>query len=110
MQKPITTSGRSPRPLWLRWSAILCLLLFVLVSTAQVCHTHQDLNAPGQHSKSPAPDHCPLCVAMHSALPSALHNAQQPFLHIQSFTAAAQNYRPAARFSLHTAIRPPPVA
>ena len=103
-------SGRiSRKPLWLRLSAVLCLLLFALVSTAQVCHTHQDLQ-PASHHNAPAPDHCPLCVAMHSALPTTLHAVPQPILHVHALTVAAQSYRPASRFALQLASRPPPVA
>jgi hypothetical protein len=59
--------------------SLLCLLLVALASTAQAVHAHgvglPDRTAHvGQlHGSSVTPDDsvCPLCVAMHSAMPAA---------------------------------------
>ena len=51
---------RSP---WvLRATTLLCVLLLALVTVVQVAHVHP---------ASVDPDHCPLCVVMHSAAPVA---------------------------------------
>jgi len=52
---------RSP---WvLRATTLLCVLLLALVTVVQVAHVHP---------ASVDPDHCPLCVVMHSAAPVAV--------------------------------------
>ena len=40
--------------------AVVCLVLLVVLAAAQVVHTHP-IASNG--------DHCPLCIAMHSAVP-----------------------------------------
>src|ERR1700722_9451532 len=80
-------SGRSAqRPTWLRLIGVLCLLLICIASTAQVCHTHLEaaLTSKDSHQNVPAPDHCPLCVAMHSALPATASAAPEPLLQGQA--------------------------
>ena len=42
---------------------IVCLLLLALLTVVQVAHVH---------SVETAADHCPLCIAMHSAAPVAV--------------------------------------
>src|SRR4051794_10230876 len=64
---------RSP---WaLRATTLLCVLLLALVTVVQVAHVHP---------ASVDPDHCPLCVVMHSAAPVA---AVAPTLIIASGSA-----------------------
>lgn len=74
-------ASRPAHTLWVRMLAVVCALLIGVASTAQAAHTHGELlpkNAP--YAKSPLtasqlpPNEasCPLCVAMHSALPSAI--------------------------------------
>ena len=65
------------QPLWQRALVLACLLLVTLTSTAQAAHTHGKL-LPNRHAELTtkadlsAPqggeEHCPLCVAMHSAM------------------------------------------
>jgi AhpD family alkylhydroperoxidase len=40
---------------------VACLVLLALLSVAQVAHTHQGVSDA---------DHCPLCIAMHTAAPA----------------------------------------
>lgn len=42
---------------------VVCLLLLILLTVVQVAHIH---------SVETAADHCPLCIAMHSAVPVAV--------------------------------------
>jgi hypothetical protein len=66
-----------------QWVALFCLLFIALASTAQAVHVH-GAGLPGrsaqlakQHAGAVAPDDsvCPLCAAMHSALPVASSHA-----------------------------------
>lgn len=78
----VTQSERSaPQhiPLWFRWVAILGLFVVFCASTVQACHVHPQEAGPG------SPDHCPICVAIHSALPAPQHSAQAPVFALQSF-------------------------
>ena len=60
--------------------ALLCVWLVAIVGTAQVAHVHGDwlpktdthLSAPGLASEGLGEEHCPLCVAMHTARLHAL--------------------------------------
>jgi hypothetical protein len=80
-------------------AAIVCLLLLTLLAVAQVAHVHPvDTDA----------DHCPLCIAMHSAAPVAVTAAVVVLVEIER---AAPVYEPLsiARYwhpQLFT--RPPP--
>lgn len=64
----------------MRWVAAVCLLLAGVVGTAQAAHIHGQLLLNQKFElHQPAADagtlggeeHCPLCVAMHSAMPVA---------------------------------------
>ena len=65
------------RPLWLRVVTFLCVILVGVAGVAQAAHIHGDWlpNAAAQvsahttDSGAVGEDACPLCVAMHSALP-----------------------------------------
>jgi hypothetical protein len=97
--------------MWLRLIAIVCVLVVCMMSTAQVCHTHAELSALKQNSRNNAPtqdDHCPLCVAMHSALPVALHIAPEPMLQIQALDSVAADAERIFRWRFEMASRPPP--
>ena len=66
-----------------QWVALVCLLFVALASTAQAVHVHGnglpsriahvDKHHPG--AVSPDDSVCPLCAAMHSALPVAATQA-----------------------------------
>lgn len=102
----------------MRWVALVCALLFGVSSTAQAAHFHdlnsgsrvQQLQAPNGTSKSPADEeHCPLCVAMHWALPATMVVVVAASVSVTSLTRvctelAAPAAWPFARFG-----RPPPV-
>jgi hypothetical protein len=105
--------GRSEgrQRVWLQLVALLCVLVVCVMSTAQVCHTHADLSLLKQRSpqNGPAPDdHCPLCVAMHSALPVSLHVAPEPMLQIQALDSVAADAERIFRWRFELASRPPP--
>lgn len=90
-------------PVWMRWAAVLCLFLILGASTAETCHTHPE-------QSQTTPDHCPLCIAIHSALPTALHSAQAPELSAVGHVAPRIEHQ-WSRFSNHEVSgRAPPQA
>lgn len=100
------------RPTWLRLIAILCVLVVSIMSTVLACHTHAEFSALKQNSQQhngPTPDdHCPLCVAMHSALPVSLHVTPEPMLQIQALDSVAADAQRTFRWRFEMASRPPP--
>ncbi len=105
--------GRNDRqwPLWLRLIAIACVLVVSVMSIVQVCHTHPEfsLSKQNSHNNGPVPeDHCPLCVAMHSTLPVALHITPEPMLYIQTLDSVAADAERIFRWRFELASRPPP--
>lgn len=54
---------RRAKPWALSLATVVCLALLALLTVAQVAHLH------AQESDA---DHCPLCIAMHSAAPVAV--------------------------------------
>src|SRR5882757_8631019 len=99
-------------PQWLRLVAMLCVLVICIASTAQVCHTHPEIastSSKNSPQNAPGPDHCPLCVAMHTALPATLNTASEPVLEIQRVLFKAVELARLQRWSSELFSRPPPV-
>jgi hypothetical protein len=108
------------QPVWLRLMALMCILLIGIASTAEICHTHSvalatsknsGQNVPGSNvpgSNVPGPDHCPLCVAMHTALPTTATASFEPVLQAQpvALKLAAEVW--ALQWSYELFSRPPP--
>lgn len=70
----------------MRWVALVALVMAGVMGTAEAAHIHGDffphkdhqIHATLDHGSQPGgQEHCPICVAMHSALPSALVLAPQ---------------------------------
>lgn len=105
--------GQNPqqRPAWLRLIAMMCVLVTCIASTVQVCHTHAEVTSSTKDSpqNAPGPDHCPLCVAMHSALPATANTAPEPVLQIQMVLFKAVELERLQRWSYELFSRPPPV-
>ena len=103
---------REQRPMWLRVLAVVCVLVVTIMSTAQVAHTHAEFSALKQQNSNhngPAPDdHCPLCVAMHSALAAPQSFAPEPMLSIQRLDSVAAEAERLFRWRFEMASRPPP--
>jgi hypothetical protein len=69
-------------------ATLVCLVLLALLAVVQVAHVHPvDTDA----------DHCPLCIAMHSAAPVAVAAAVVVLVQVE---------RPAPIFEVHTVTRP----
>jgi hypothetical protein len=96
---------------WLRLVGILCLALICVASTAEVCHTHTEAASTSKDSQQnvPGPDHCPLCVAMHSALPATANTVPEPVLQVQMVLFKAVELQRLQRWSFELFSRPPPV-
>jgi hypothetical protein len=102
------------RPIWLQLIAILSVFVICIASTTQVCHVHGEASAATRdsqdsHQNTPGPDHCPLCVAMHSALPATANTAPEPVLQIQMVLFKAVELERLQRWSFDLFSRPPPV-
>ncbi|HTH54368.1 MAG TPA: hypothetical protein VL495_10475 [Edaphobacter sp.] len=103
---------REQRPLWLQILALFCILTVCAMSTAQVSHTHAEFSALKQQGPHQGPfpdDHCPLCVAIHSALSAPQHFAPEPTLAVHHLDSVAEEARSTFRWRFEMACRPPPV-
>lgn len=83
------------------------LVLIVVMSTAQMCHVHTDAQGSRQGDVTPG-DHCPLCVAMHSALPANIHVAPELVISVQALDSVAADTERTFRWRFELASRPPP--
>lgn len=102
---------REHPPLWLRVLTVFCIVAVCTMSTAQISHTHTGftLLKQGPHHNAPTPDdHCPLCVAMHSALAAPQHFAPEPTLTTQRLDSVAVEVARIFRWRFQMACRPPP--
>jgi hypothetical protein len=99
------------QPRRLRWMTLLSVLLIAVMSTVQVCHSHDlELRSAGSHQRLPdsGPDHCPLCVAMHSAMPATPQAAPEPVQLIGVVDSPAADAQRIFRWRFQLASRPPP--
>ena len=120
-KQPKLRRRRGKRPahclpsLWTRWTVLVCALLFGVVTTAQAAHLHRP--APHEHRlQAPAADtqggddeeHCPLCVAIHPALPVELQVVPAPALVIERLESPAENRVAPTVWHFARFGRPPP--
>lgn len=113
-----TQRGRTagPQPLWLRAFALLCLLAVTVAGVAQSAHIHGDWlpHHAAQASSQPAQagatgeESCPLCVAMHSALPVASFAAPLPAELFGGVFACNAGRKPDLPWHFAAFSRPPP--
>jgi hypothetical protein len=105
-------NGQQP-VVWMRMIAALCILMITFMSAAQACHTHAEqssLRQSSHHNQAPQEDHCPVCMAMHSALPATLHLAPAPTLEIEPLSAVVSDTSRAFNWRFEMASRGPPAA
>jgi hypothetical protein len=110
--------GAVSQPIWLRVAALLCALLVGLAGIAQAAHIHgQWLPNSGTQvavHATPSPmgdeDACPLCVAMHSALPVAGFAAILVALLLECNLLLASTHKPCTLWYFAAFSRPPPSA
>lgn len=95
----LLSRNRRAKPGALSAAALLCLLLLTLLAVAQVAHVHPvDTDA----------DHCPLCIAMHSAAPVAVAAAAVVLIEVERATPAYEPLSIARPWHPQLFIRPPP--
>lgn len=108
--------GATPRPLWLRVAALLCVLLVGVAGIAQAAHIHGEwlpnsatqIAAHTGLAPAVAEDGCPLCVAMHSALPVAGFAALLVALLLECHLLLASGHQPRTLWYFAAFSRPPP--
>jgi len=97
---------------------MLCVALMAAIGTAQAVHIHGDwlpknaahASLPADASQGQGEEHCPLCVAMHSALPVTLAVVPVPLLEVQHLFSTRVLVAPQKLWSFAMFSRPPPVA
>ena len=98
--------------------ALLCVWLVAIVGTAQVAHVHGDwlpktdthLSAPGLASEGLGEEHCPLCVAMHTTLPTTVQVVPEPVQEVSQRLSTNVLVAPQKQWSFAMFSRPPPSA
>ncbi|HZY61510.1 MAG TPA: hypothetical protein VFE38_03225 [Edaphobacter sp.] len=102
------------KPNWFRMIALLCIVMVTFMSAALACHTHAEASSlrQGNHPSQPSPeDHCLVCVAMHTAIPSAANVLQETAVDVAEYVVplpSEQGHGTIHAFDLQT--RPPPFA
>jgi hypothetical protein len=97
---------------------MLCVALMAAVGTAQAVHIHGDwlpqnalhATVPADASQGQGEEHCPLCVAMHSALPVTLAVVPESLQEVRLLLSAHVLIAPQRLWSFAMFSRPPPVA
>jgi hypothetical protein len=102
----------------MRTLALACLLMVSVVSFAQAVHIHGEW-LPGDAHKAKAltgasqvpggEERCPLCIAMHSALPVAAHDEAARLVLVECKPAQATDHAPESNWHFALFSRPPPV-
>ncbi len=104
--------------MWLRVLAFACLLLVVGASSAQASHIHGRwlpqkairAGAPLDASQLPGGENsCPVCMAMHSALPVAAHVEVVRMVLVECEVVQAVDRAPETLWHFAMFSRPPPV-
>ena len=112
MQSYLQRGKNTQQPVaWMRMIAALCILMITFMSAAQACHTHSEassLKQSSHHNQAPQEDHCPVCMAMHSALPTALHLAPAPTLEVKPLSAVPSDTLRTFGWRFEMASRGPP--
>lgn len=112
MQTFLQRGQNGERPTWLRLLALLCLLLVCVMTTVQVSHSHHEFSSlkQGTNHNGPVPDdHCPLCVAIHTAALPVTAHAPEPVLEVHALELVAADAGRIFRWRFEMASRPPPV-
>jgi len=97
---------------------MLCVALMGAIGTAQAVHIHGDwlpknaahASLPADASQGQGEEHCPLCVAMHSALPVTLAVIPVPLREVRQLFSARVLVAPQKLWSFAMFSRPPPAA
>ena len=99
--KALFRGNHRGRSRFLPVAAVVCLALMALIAVAQVAHLH-----PNQTDA----DHCPLCIVMHSAAPTAAAAAVIVIVQLGASAPLAEPIAVARQPQTRLFIRPPPVS
>jgi hypothetical protein len=110
-------SNEHAKPMWLRILALSCVLLVGVASSVQAVHIHGQW-LPESAAKAAAPadasqlpggeEHCPLCIAMHSALPVSASMQPVRMVLIEFRLVQFVDHAPDAAWHFALFSRPPP--
>lgn len=108
--------GAGPRPIGVRVAAFLCVLLVSVAGIAQAAHIHGEwlpssaTQIAAHTSLAPVTgeDGCPLCVAMHSALPVSSFAALLVGLLLEINLLLVSTRKPRTLWYFAAFSRPPP--
>jgi hypothetical protein len=107
----------APYPLWMRVSALVCMLLVFVLSSLQATHIHDaGLSVHGtqvtvQSDNQPSSEaNCPLCVAMHSALGIERWRSATTLTDIECELVSSTDHVVSSFQFFSLSIRPPPTA
>ena len=97
---------------------MLCVALMAAIGTAQAVHIHGEwlpqnalhVTVPADASQGQGEEHCPLCVAMHSALPTTMQVVPEPVQQVTQRLYTHVLVTPEKLWSFAMFSRPPPVA
>jgi len=97
---------------------MFCVLMIGGISTAEAVHIHGQwvpkntahLTTPADAAQGQGEEHCPLCVAMHSALPVSLQVVPEPVEEVAQALTAHTLAVPEKLWSFAMFSRPPPSA
>jgi len=104
--------------LWMRTLALACLMLVGSVSFAQAVHIHGEwlpenshkATVPADASQLPGgEERCPLCIAMHSALPVSIRVAEVRRVLVVCKPTQVLDHAPESKWHFAMFSRPPPV-
>jgi hypothetical protein len=101
----------------MRMLTMLCVLLVGGMGMAQAVHVHGDwlpdnaihASIPADASQGQGEEHCPLCVAMHSALPTTMQVVPEPVREAVHGLFTRVPVAPQKLWSFAMFSRPPPV-
>jgi hypothetical protein len=102
----------------MRVLAMFCVLLVGGMGMAQAVHVHGDwlpdnavhASIPADASQGQGEEHCPLCVAMHTALPITMQVVPEPVREVVPGLTTHVLVAPQRLWSFAMFSRPPPVA
>ncbi len=111
-------SSEQAHPSWLRVLTLAFLLLVVGASSVQAIHIHGEWlpqnathagSLPNGSPGTGGEEHCPLCIAMHSALPVAAHVDALLLTLVECKVEQALDHAPETQWHYAMFSRPPPV-
>jgi hypothetical protein len=110
--------GAGTQPRWVRAVALFCVLLTGAIGVAQAAHMHGEwlpkhaaqVASSSAQSGAAGEESCPLCIAMHSALPVSGFTAVIHAIVSERHVAAFTGHTPETPWHFAAFSRPPPAS